>query len=218
MHRLLRSWVVCTGFLYLRWGGAALPCGAQASLWRLLLPQSTGLVVVLRLSCFLACGILPDQGLNPCPLHRTADSWPLDHLGSPFSILKCSYILVTYLCEANTELVEFTKLAEPNKWQYCFSISSAGLCNTCYTHGSFPGLHVEFLRLCLLVWYTLKTGGVNHFFQQHCLIVSGSDFGSFLNTSTFFIIIFATGICQQTLPKVSPMVEHYSTLSHSISS
>ena len=56
------------------------------------------------------------------------------------------------------------------------------------------------------------------FFQQHCLIVSMSDFGNFLNISTFFIIIFVTLICQQTLPKVSPMVEPYSALSHSISS
>ena len=37
--------------------------------------QSTGSVVVAhRLSCFVACGILPDQGSNPCPLHWQADS------------------------------------------------------------------------------------------------------------------------------------------------
>ena len=30
-----------------------------------------------------ACGILPDQGSNPCPLHRQADSQPLRHQGSP---------------------------------------------------------------------------------------------------------------------------------------
>ena len=30
-----------------------------------------------------ACGILPDQGSNPCPLHRQADSQPLSHQGSP---------------------------------------------------------------------------------------------------------------------------------------
>ena len=32
-----------------------------------------------------ACGILPDQGSNPCPLHRQADSQPLRHQGSPSS-------------------------------------------------------------------------------------------------------------------------------------
>ena len=30
-----------------------------------------------------ACGILPDQGSNPCPLHWQADSQPLRHQGSP---------------------------------------------------------------------------------------------------------------------------------------
>ena len=30
-----------------------------------------------------ARGILPDQGSNPCPLHRQADSQPLRHQGSP---------------------------------------------------------------------------------------------------------------------------------------
>ena len=30
-----------------------------------------------------ARGILPDQGSNPCPLHRQADSQPLCHQGSP---------------------------------------------------------------------------------------------------------------------------------------
>ena len=32
-----------------------------------------------------ACGILPDQGSNPCPLHWQADSQPLRHQGSPLS-------------------------------------------------------------------------------------------------------------------------------------
>ena len=31
----------------------------------------------------VACGILPDQGSNPCPLHWQADSQPLRHQGSP---------------------------------------------------------------------------------------------------------------------------------------
>ena len=33
-----------------------------------------------------ACGILPDQGSNPCPLHWQADSQPLRHQGSPYNI------------------------------------------------------------------------------------------------------------------------------------
>ena len=40
-------------------------------------------------SCSAACGILPDQGSNPCPLHWQADSQPLRHQGSLiFSFLR----------------------------------------------------------------------------------------------------------------------------------
>ena len=34
-------------------------------------------------SCSVACGIFPDQGSNPCPLHWQADSQPLRHQGRP---------------------------------------------------------------------------------------------------------------------------------------
>ena len=37
-------------------------------------------------SCSVACGIFPDQGSNPCPLHCQADSQPLRHQGSPGSL------------------------------------------------------------------------------------------------------------------------------------
>ena len=33
-----------------------------------------------------ACGIFPDQGSNPCPLHWQADSQPLRHEGSPYGL------------------------------------------------------------------------------------------------------------------------------------
>ena len=39
-------------------------------------------VVALRLSCFTACEILPEQRLNPCPLYWMADSYMLYHQGS----------------------------------------------------------------------------------------------------------------------------------------
>ena len=42
-----------------------------------------------------ACGIFPDQGSNPCPLHRQADSQPLRHQGSPVYILFiCFFFLI----------------------------------------------------------------------------------------------------------------------------
>ena len=52
-------------------------CGSQAQLKQ------------LWPSCSVACGIFPDQGSNPRPLHWQADSQPLRHQGSPImDILK----------------------------------------------------------------------------------------------------------------------------------
>ena len=63
-------------------------CGSRSSvvvahgLW------SAGSVLVAHgLSYSAACGIFPDQGLNPCPLHWQADSQPLHHQGSPMPTL-----------------------------------------------------------------------------------------------------------------------------------
>ena len=73
-------------------GRSSLRC-AGLSLSRPLLLRSTGsrragsVVVAHGPSCSAACGILPDQGTNPCPLHWQADSQPLRHQGSPRRIL-----------------------------------------------------------------------------------------------------------------------------------
>ena len=46
--------------------------------------RCTGSVIVAHGPSYsAACGILPDQGSNPCPLHWQADSQPLRHQGSP---------------------------------------------------------------------------------------------------------------------------------------
>ena len=45
--------------------------------------RAGSLVVAHGPSCSAACGIFPDQGSNPCPLHWQADSQPLRHQGSP---------------------------------------------------------------------------------------------------------------------------------------
>ena len=45
--------------------------------------RAGSVVVAHGLSCSAACGIFPDQGSNPCPLHWQADSQPLHHQGSP---------------------------------------------------------------------------------------------------------------------------------------
>ena len=44
-------------------------------------------IVSHGLSRSAACGIFPDQGSNPCPLHWQADSQPLRHQGSPVIVL-----------------------------------------------------------------------------------------------------------------------------------
>ena len=59
------------------------------SLLRPLLSRSTSsrragsAVVAHGPSRSAACGIFPDQGSNPCPLHWQEDSQPLSHQGSP---------------------------------------------------------------------------------------------------------------------------------------
>ena len=69
-------------------GHSSSPC-AGLSPSRPLLLRSTGsrragsVIVAHGLSCSVACGIFPDQGSNPCPLHWQADSQPLRHQGSP---------------------------------------------------------------------------------------------------------------------------------------
>ena len=68
-------------FFFLQYAGLSL-------LWPLLL-RSTGsgrtgsAAMAHGISRSAACGIFPDRGMNPCPLHRQADSQPLRHQGSP---------------------------------------------------------------------------------------------------------------------------------------
>ena len=74
-------------------GGHSSPRCAGLSLSRPLLLRSTGsrragsAAVAHGPSCSAACGIFPDQGSNPCPLHRQADSQPLHHQGNPLPCL-----------------------------------------------------------------------------------------------------------------------------------
>ena len=76
-------------------GGHSSSWCAGLSLSRPLLLRSTssrraGSVLVAHgPSCSTACGIFPDQGPNPCPLHWQADSQPLHHQGSPLQLLFC---------------------------------------------------------------------------------------------------------------------------------
>ena len=97
---------LCEGFLQLRRAGATLHRGAQASHCRGLSLRSTGsrragsIVVAHGPSCSAACGIFPDQGSNPCPLHWQADSQPLRHQGSPVFNVSSHflYLCILYIC------------------------------------------------------------------------------------------------------------------------
>ena len=70
-------------------GGHSSSRCAGLSLSRPILLRGTGsrragsVVVAHGPSCAATCGIFPDQGSNPCPLHWQADSQPLRHQGSP---------------------------------------------------------------------------------------------------------------------------------------
>ena len=70
-------------------GGHSSSRCAGLSLSQPLLLRSTGssragsVIVAHGPSCSAACGILPDQGSNPCPLHWQADSQPLAPPGKP---------------------------------------------------------------------------------------------------------------------------------------
>ena len=86
------SWV----FVSVRGLSLVAASGGHSSSWctglspsRPLLLRSTGsrcagsAIVAHGPSRPVACGIFPDQGSNPCPLHWQADSQPLCHQGSP---------------------------------------------------------------------------------------------------------------------------------------
>ena len=74
-------------------GGHSSSRCAGLSLSRPLLLRSTGskragsVAVAHGPSRSAACGIFPDQGSNPCPLHWQADSQPLCHQGSPYFLI-----------------------------------------------------------------------------------------------------------------------------------
>ena len=100
---------LCEGFLQLQRVGATLHRGARASHCRGLSIAEHRLQTCKLsscgsgLSCPAACGIFPDQGSNPCPLHWQADSQLLRHQGSPiiwflFFILLIWCITLIHLC------------------------------------------------------------------------------------------------------------------------
>ena len=96
-------------------GGHSSSRCAGLSLSRPLLLRSTGsrragsVIVVHGPSRCAACGILPDQGSNPCLLHWQADSQPLRHQGSPslFILLMVSFAVQKRLSLIRSHLFNF---------------------------------------------------------------------------------------------------------------
>ena len=72
--------------------------------------------MVHGLSCSVACGVFPDQGLNLCPLHWLADSYSLRHQGSPdlFFIFK-NLIHLEHILE-HTERYEYINIVPIATW------------------------------------------------------------------------------------------------------
>ena len=75
LHCCVQAFSSCSewGLLFVAVRGLLLPvaslcCGAWA------LGARASVVVAHGLSCYVACGIFPEQSLNPCPLHWQADS------------------------------------------------------------------------------------------------------------------------------------------------
>ena len=63
----------------LGWGVRAAPCGGFSCCRAQALGLQASVLVAHRLSSSWTRGLFPDQGLNPCPLYREADSYPPHH-------------------------------------------------------------------------------------------------------------------------------------------
>ena len=96
-------------------GHSSSRCAGLSLSWPLLL-RSTGsrragsVVVAHGPSCSAACGIFPDQGSNPCPLHWQADSQPLCHQGSPpFFNIRIFFKLLDSTCQTLCTICRYTQ-------------------------------------------------------------------------------------------------------------
>ena len=93
--------------------------------------QSSGSVVVAHgLCCSVACGILPNQGSNPHPLHWQVDSQPLRHQGSSYFILKTIFFNVDPFLKSLLNLLQYC---------FCFMFWFFGL-EACRILAPQPGI------------------------------------------------------------------------------
>ena len=153
IYDCVESSFLCEGFLQLRRVGTTLHRGARASHCRGLSVAEHRLQTRKLsscgsgLSCPVACGILPDQGSNPCPLHWQADSQPLRHQGSPV-FWDFDWALFKSIDQFGKNK-HHNNIVFSNSWIWCSSL----LFRFCIQR-----LLLDLLDLCLVIWcenYTL---------------------------------------------------------------
>ena len=148
-------------------------------------------------SCSEACGIFPDQGSNPCPLHWQTDSKPLCRQGSPTPLISFSkiflgsvykffislvkvipryFILLDAIINRIVSLIFFLNcslLVYKNKTDFCvLIIYPAILPNLVITSISFPWdfLYIESChrQIEIVCFFLSNVGAFYFFFLPNC--------------------------------------------------
>ena len=110
-------------------------------LWRSTSSRCAGSVVVAHgPSCSAACGILPYQSSNLCPLHWQADSQPLHHQGSPelFNFDEVQFIYFFFCCFSFYEQCIYFFFCCFSFYEQCIYFF---FCYLCYLFVSYLGNH-----------------------------------------------------------------------------
>ena len=111
-------WVFASvrAFLQLRRAGATFRCDAWASHCGGFSRGEARALEHTGFSCSAPCGIFPDQGLNPCPVHQQVNSYPLDHQGSPESkILNVHWLQSTEVINGGDRMLDVARLIKNRK-------------------------------------------------------------------------------------------------------
>ena len=98
-----------------------------------------------------ACGIFPDQGPNPYPLHWQVDSQPLDHQGIPLlHFRKVDFLIINFLTEVFFQHFEYG-IPPSSEFHVFWKVTS--LLKTPVSNESFFFLLCPISSFCLsVVW------------------------------------------------------------------